>query len=162
MFFTKKKREKGIYELFEISVLLKGANALLELILGGVLLFVNVGDILQVLVQNELVEDPNDFLAIHVANFATHFSPEVQFYSALYLLAHGAIKIVLVVGLLRRYRWAFPATLAVLSLFVAYESITFLRTHSLPLAILTVFDLVLIVLVWHEYRRMSREGGFRP
>ncbi len=66
-------------------------------------LFVNVGDIVRALVANELIDDPNDFLATHLYGYVTHFSAQAEFYSALYLLSHGIIKVVLVVGLLRRY-----------------------------------------------------------
>jgi len=154
-------REKNIFRLFEIGVVLKGANALLEIVLGGLLLFFNVGDIVRAFAQNALVEDPDSFLANHLYGYASHFSAQAEFYSALYLLSHGIIKVFLVVGLLRRKMWAYPASLAVLALFVTYQTIRFLGTHSIPLALLTVFDLTLMWLVWHEYRRMSKEGGLR-
>ncbi len=154
-------REKNIHRFFEIGVLLKGANAVLELVLGGLLLFFNVGDIIQALAANELVDDPNDFIATHVYGFASHFSPQAEFYSALYLLSHGIIKVFLVIGLLRNKLWAYPASLAVLALFVAYQSIKFLGTYSIPLALLTVFDLGLMWLVWEEYRRIMRHNGLK-
>lgn len=153
--------EKNLYRLFEVGVVLKGANAVLEIVLGGLLFFFNVGDIVRAFAENALVEDPDNFLATHIYGFASNFSSQAEFYSALYLLSHGIIKAFLVVGLLRRSLWAYPASLAVLALFVVYQTIKFLGTHSVPLALLTVFDLVLIWLVWHEYRRMTREGGFR-
>ncbi len=152
------KREANIYRVFEVGVVLKGANALLEIALGFALFFFNIGDIVQTLVQNELVEDPNDFLAAHLLPLAEKITPQAEFYSALYLLSHGLIKIVLVVGLLRRKVWAYPASLAVLMLFVVYQSLTFLRTHSIPLLLLTIFDLALIWLIYHEYRRMQSSG----
>ena len=154
-------REKNIYRLFEVSVVLKGANALVEIVLGALLLFFNVGDIVRAFAENALVEDPDNFLASHLYGYVSHFSAQAEFYSALYLLSHGVIKVFLVVGLLRRKLWAYPASLAVLSLFVAYQTIKFLGTHSIPLALLTVFDLGLMWLVYHEYRRMLKDGGFR-
>jgi uncharacterized membrane protein len=149
-------RERNLYRIFEVGVVLKGANALLEIVLGILLFFVNVGDIVLALVQNELVEDPNDFLAAHLQPYATHLAQSSQTFPALYLLSHGLIKIVLVWGLLRRKLWAYPASLAVLTLFVVYQVIQWLDTHSVALLLLTVFDLTLMWLVYHEYRRMSR------
>jgi uncharacterized membrane protein len=99
------------------------------------------------------VEDPNDFLATHLQNFTSTISPQTQTFAALYLLSHGVIKAVLVVGLLRNKLWAYPASLAVLALFVAYQVIKFLSSHSIALALLTLFDLVVMWLIWHEYRR---------
>jgi uncharacterized membrane protein len=158
---TTDMKEKNIYRIFEIGVLLKAANALLEIVLGGLLLFVNVGDIVRAFAQNALIEDPDNFLASHLYGYASRFSAQAEFYSALYLISHGVIKVFLVIGLLRRKLWAYPASLAVLGLFVAYQSIRFLATHSIPLAILTVFDLALMWLVYHEYRRMLKGGGFK-
>ncbi len=155
------KKEQNLFKLFEVGVVLKGVNAALEIVFGGLLLFVNVGDIVRALAQNALVEDPDSFFANHIFGYASHFSSQTEFYSGLYLLSHGVIKVFLVFGLLRRYLWAYPASLAVLALFVAYQSIQFLGTHSIPLALLTAFDLALMWLVWHEYRRMSREHSFR-
>ncbi len=155
-------KEKQLHRLFEIGVLLKGANAVLEIVLGGLLLFFNVGDIVRAFAENELLDDPGDFFATHVYGFASHFSTQAEFYTALYLLSHGIIKVFLVAGLLRNKLWAYPASLAVLALFVAYQSIKFLSTHSIALALLTIFDLALMWLVWHEYRRMMHAKSVRP
>jgi uncharacterized membrane protein len=148
-------RERRIHEAFEIGIILKGLNALIELTLGLLFLFVDVRGIVETLIQNELVEDPNDFLANHLLPIANHLPPNAELYSALYLLSHGLIKIVLVWSLLKNKVWAYPASLAVLGLFVAYQSIKFLGNHSIALALLTIFDLVLIWLIYHEYRHLS-------
>ncbi len=155
------KVERGLYELFEISVILKGLDALLEIVVGIALFFVNIPNLVQSLVQTEIIEDPNDFIATHIQALAGTLSPQVQTYGALYLLAHGVIKVVVVIGLLRRSRWAYPAALAVFALFIAYQTIKFIGTHSIPLLLLDIFDILLVWLVYHEYRRMTREGGFR-
>jgi len=152
------RREFRIHQFFEIGVILKAINAAVELGLGFLLLFVNVGAILQALVQNEVVEDPDGFLARHANMLAGALSPHAQYVSALYLLSHGIIKAVLVYGLLRDKLWAYPASLAVLALFVAYQTITYTRTHSLALLLLTIFDLVLIWLIWHEYRQHAQKS----
>src|SRR3989344_7592959 len=93
------KKELNIFRLFEVSVVLKGINAALEIIFGGLLLFFNVGDIVRALAVYALVEDPDSFLATHLFGFVSSFSPQAELYSALYLLSPGIIKIFLVVGL---------------------------------------------------------------
>jgi uncharacterized membrane protein len=153
---TESPKERTIHRLFEIGILLKGLNALLEFGLGFALFFVNIAATVNVLVARELVEDPTDFLAVHLQALASGISPGAQFYSALYLLGHGIVKGILVAGLLRNKLWAYPASLAVLGLFVLYQVIKFLSTHSIALVILTVFDLIVIWLIWHEYRLVSR------
>ena len=150
------RRERDIYRLFVASVALKGLIALVELVLGFLLLFTNAvtGFILR-LTETELFEDPNDFFAthIHALLFPTHAA---QIFGALYLLSHGIVKVFLVVGLLRNKLWAYPASLAVLALFMLYQVIRWLQTHSLALVILTLFDCLVFWLIYHEYRRMTR------
>ncbi len=157
MSLRSEKLERGLHDFFEIGVILKAANAAAELVLGFLLLFVNVSAIVQSLAANELVEDPGNFLARHLNMLAGTLSPQAQFVSALYLISHGIIKAVLVYGLLRDKLWAYPASLAVLSLFVAYQVITYTRIHSIALLLLTLFDLVLIWLIYHEYRHHARK-----
>lgn len=150
-----KIRGREIHELFEIGVILKGLNALLEFGLGITLLFVNVSALIETLIGNELVEDPTDFLARSLQHLATHVSPETQLYSALYLISHGVVKGFLVIGLLRGKMWAYPASLAVLVLFITYQVLTIIKTHSIGLMLLTLFDVIIIWLIWEEWRRVS-------
>lgn len=159
------KGEQHIHQAFEVGVLLKGANALVELLLGIVLLVsTQLNDVLLALLQNELVEDPGDFLARHADQFTHYLTPQFQLYSALYLLSHGAVKLVLVWGLLRDKLWAYPASLAVLSLFILYQVIKILQNHSVPLILLTLFDLIVMWLIWHEYKQLQQrnKGGHIP
>lgn len=144
-------REKRIHQLFEIGILLKGADGLVEIVLGALLMFVNVADIVRALVQHELIEDPGDYIANHLVAAANATTAD-HVYVSLYLLIHGIIKVALVVGLLRGKLWAYPASLAVLGLFVAYQVVAWLTSHSVLLALLTLFDLLVIWLIWHEYR----------
>lgn len=143
---------RGIHDLFEIGVVLKGLNALLELGLGILFVFVNVSSLVQTLIQNELVEDPDNFLMQHLNTLAGTISPHAQIYSALYLISHGVVKGVLVVGLLRGQLWAYPASLAVLALFVLYQLFQIVVAHSIPMIVLTIFDLIVMWLIWMEYQ----------
>lgn len=97
---------------------------------------------------------------MHLRVFAKSLSiGDLHFYS-LYLLSHGAIKILLVVGLLRQKLWSYPASLIVLSLFVAYQIYRFVYTYSVGLVVLTGLDIVVMGLIWHEYRLMRKHHRF--
>ena len=150
------KREKDIHRLFILSVALKGCIAALQLILGLLLLFTDsvTGFILR-LTESELFEDPNDFFATHIQSLLapTH---SAQIFGALYLLSHGAVKVFLVAGLLRNKFWAYPASIAVLGLFILYQVLRWLQTHSIALVVLTLFDCLVIWLIWHEYRQVLK------
>ena len=152
------KREKRFHEAFTIGVILKGLNALLEIVL-GVGLLLPIADRISVLVlnlaQQELIEDPDDFFATHIEKYSHLLSPDSQFFGAMYLLSHGIVKAALVWGLLRDKLWSYPASMAVLVLFILYQLIRFMSTHSLALIFLTIFDLIVLYLIWHEYRRKT-------
>ena len=65
--------ERRIHQIFEISILLKGAHALIECIGGLVLAFVStsaVPRLVNALTQEELIEDPGDFVATHLLHLA--------------------------------------------------------------------------------------------
>jgi len=147
--------ERRIHQFFEISILLKGAHALTECV-GGILLAVigtaTIRDLVETMTQDELLEDPNDFIARHLQSMADTFTAGTQHFYAFYLLSHGLVKVFLVAGLLRNRLWAYPASLWVLGLFVVYQVYRYSYTRGFGLLVLTVFDVVVIVLIWHEWR----------
>jgi uncharacterized membrane protein len=154
---------KTLDRFFYASIWLKGLHAVLEII-GGVALFLTspafILRVVATVTQDEMAEDPNDFIASTLLSAAQKISVSSERFAALYLLSHGAVKIVLVAGLLRDRRWAYPAALAVFGAFIAYQVYRFSFTHSLGLIVLTVFDLVVMWLIWREYR--LREFDVRP
>ena len=152
-------QERRIHELFEVSVLLKGAHAVIECV-GGVLLALTSTSAIVALVnritQDELIEDRSDFIATHLLGWAQSFSLQTQHFYAFYLLSHGVVKLALVAGLLRRKLLAYPASLVVMTVFIAYQIYRYTFTHGIGLLFLTAFDLVVMWLVWHEYQLLRR------
>src|SRR3979409_179336 len=124
--------ERRVHQIFEISVLLKGAHELIEAIGGLVVILVSTSTItslVNTLTQEELIEDPNDFVAGHLLSLAQNFTVSTQHFYAFYLLSHGIIKVFLVVGLLRNKLWADPVSLVVLGLSSSTSS-TVSRTRT--------------------------------
>ena len=157
------RRDRLVHLAFEISVIAKGVDAVLEVI-GGLLLLVvsrpQIYAIIRALTQHELSEDPRDFIANHLLHTAGHLSSSTQAFAAAYLLWHGAVKVGLVTGLLLRIRWTYPAAIAAFVLFIMYQLYRYSHTRSPELLVLTLLDLVVIVLTWLEYKRLRRVGGF--
>lgn len=146
-------QEKDIRRIFTISVLLKAANAVLEIVVGAILFFTSrIADTIVYLIQQELVDDPTDFLANTAQHYLPYLSQHSQLFASFYLLSHGIVKIFLAVGLLKRKLWAYPTSIVVLVFFITYQIHRYTYTHSLFLILLTVFDLVMIWLTWHEYK----------
>ena len=147
--------QRRLHQFFEISVILKGLHAAIECVGGIALFFVKptmIGGLVSTWTQDELVEDPHDFIANHLLHLAESFSVAAAHFYAFYLLSHGIVKLLLVAGLLRGKLWAYPASLVAMSLFILYQLYRFLITHGIGLIVLTVFDIVVIALIWHEWR----------
>jgi uncharacterized membrane protein len=155
---TKEPRKDALDKTFNIALILKGLDGLLELV-GGVLLLIispdSINRFAQYLTQHELSEDPHDFFVHHLLHLTGNLH-NTQTFGAVYLLTHGLVKIVIVVGLLRREHWAYYVAFVFLGGFVIYQVYRLTYAPSIGLALLTVFDLFIIWLTWRDFRRMRR------
>ena len=159
-----KQRPAILHIGFEVAILLKGIHAALEVV-GGVLLGFIKPDTLvwwiRLLTQNELAEDPKDFLANLLMRAGERYTVDAQHFGVLYLLSHGLVKVVLVLLLWRRKLWAYPLAVAVLGLFIAYQIFRWTSTHSTFLIFLSALDAIIIWLTMAEYGRLKREHLMR-
>jgi uncharacterized membrane protein len=66
----------------------------------------------------------------------------------------------LVAGLLRNRLWAYPASIGVFTIFIIYQLFRyFFRTHSPLLLGITVVDIIVIWLIYHEYRQVLKRAS---
>jgi uncharacterized membrane protein len=152
-------QEKNIYKIFEISLLVKGVQAVLELVLGALFFFVSTGSVtsfIQMLTKAELIENSNDVVYRYIFQAAQHFSVTDKSFLALYLLSHGLVKAVLIGGIIKNKAWAYPSFLVVQALFIAYQIYESFHRYSLLFAVWTVFDVIIFWFVWHEYKLKKR------
>ena len=141
---------------FEVGIILKGLDRVLEVV-GGVLLLVvspaTINQLIRSLTQHELSQDPHDFIATHLLNAANGLTGSSVKFGAIYLLLHGVVKIVLVAALLRDQLWAYPWMIVFLGVFIAYQAYRMTFAPSVGLAALTVFDVFVAWLTYREYRK---------
>lgn len=157
--------EPALHRLFQISVLLKAANATAECVAGAVLAFVSpatLAHLMTSLLQHELLEDPQDIVATHLSALAHSFSIGSKAFYAFYLLSHGVVKLAVVIALLKGKLWAYPASLVVLGAFAAYQVYRYAHTHAVGLIALTAFDIVVMGLIWHECRQVKQRTVRAP
>jgi uncharacterized membrane protein len=155
------KPKDWLDRVFEIGIILKGLNGLAELVGGLLLLFATPGSIRRlavVLTQAELSEDPHDIIARHLLHTASGLSGSAVLFGAVYLLLHGAVKVVLVIALLLNRLWAYPCMIVVLLIFIGYQLYRIALQPSAGLVLLTAFDVVIVALTWREYRRQWRKN----
>jgi uncharacterized membrane protein len=151
---------------FKIGLVLKGLDGVLEVVGGILLLFLTpqtIENLVRVLTAHELSEDPHDLVARYLLHTASHLNHGTTLFGAIYLLSHGAAKIVLVALVLKDKLWAYPWLIALLLAFIAYQLYQIIAVHfSLGLTALTVFDAVLVWLTWREYQSKRARGHSPP
>src|SRR5450759_3030614 len=144
---------------FQISITLKGLDGALEMI-GGLLLLLlapaTIDRIVVAVTHHELSGDPRDFIAAHALKYAHGLTGTTVLLGALYLLSHGAVKIVLVLALLKQKLWAYPWMIAFLVAFIVYQLYRMTFAPFVGLAALTVFDAFVAWLTYREYQRHKR------
>jgi uncharacterized membrane protein len=142
------------HRMFEVALLLKALNGIVELVGGSLVLFVPLRTVNQLvlwLTASEIEDDPNDWLANTLIDAAEKLSMGTKLYASLYLLAHGVVKIFLVYSLWREKRWAFPVGLALIGALVCYSIYRFTHTHSVALLVFATIDLIIMWFIWREY-----------
>jgi uncharacterized membrane protein len=148
-------RIQRIRFLFRVGILLKGIDGFMELI-GGLVLLSLAREFLSrtvaLVTAHELSEDPHDLLANALTHTVSLLSADTRSFAGAYLIGHGCIKIVLVAGLWREKRWAYPVALWFLGAFVAYQLYRYAHTHSLVLLAFTALDVFILWAIWRDYR----------
>ncbi|WP_417564237.1 DUF2127 domain-containing protein [Microbacterium sp.] len=149
------RRQWLLDRIFWVALIVKGLDGVLELI-GGVLFLVltpaQISLIVQVLTQHELSEDPDDLIANALVRFAASLDVSATLFGAIYLLLHGAVKVVLVVAVLRDRLWAYPWLIGFLVVFIGYQVYDMIVHFTWGMLALTVFDAFIVVLTVREYR----------
>ena len=143
------------HKLFDVVVVLKGLNGVLELIGGTALAMIPTGAIIGwvgYLTENELSNDPTDFLANSLVHWANNFGHGSQMFAAIYLLFHGVAKVTLATLLLMGRKIAYPIAIALFSLFVLYAIHRLTLNWSWTLATFVTLDIFTIAVIAREWR----------
>jgi len=139
--------------LFRWSLILKGLDALLEIV-GGVLLLmpVTVNRTIQFLLDHELVAQARHHTTAHLEHAAALALLHATTLGAFYLIVHGAAKVALIVAIFREKKWGYIGLFAVLSLFGVLELGRGIVTGHLFDYAFAAFDLFIVYLIAKEYR----------
>jgi len=158
-------RQPLLHYFFELGIALKFLNGLLEVV-GGIFLFLSTPESLSKLaaklLTNELLEDPKDLVANTLLHAAQQLSVNAQIFASVYLLIHGFVKVGLVIALWKKKLWAYPLAGIVLGLFTVYQVYLFFHSGSLFQVFLTAVDVVILLLLWSEYRRIAPPQRTQP
>jgi uncharacterized membrane protein len=150
-----------IDRLYFVGVSVKGADGLLELILGLALL--GIPSLPHAVLEGAASRASSTTLPFgeFVSNYLENLDGTLAHWGTAlviaYLVAHGAIKVLLVICLLLRIHKVYPAAVAVLAAFLAYEIYLFCVKPGVTLGIFVALDALIIYLVIREYRQLKEE-----
>jgi uncharacterized membrane protein len=142
-------------KIFEASVMIKGVEGILETLSGISVLLLGSHRLAAFAFQmtaQELQQDPSDLFANYIFHTGQHLASGGTTFLVAYLLIHGLIKLVAVFSLLRNKLWGYPFSMGTLGLFMLYQIYEAAHTHSLGIALLTIFDIFLMWLISREYK----------
>lgn len=152
------KNSNLLHHSFEVGILIKGIDGLVEIIGGFLLLLVNparLDKIVAFITQLELARFRHDFIAKLLFKVSQQLSIQSFHFAALYLISHGLFKLFLVITLQRKKLWAYPLAIVFLLFFIIYQLFRYTHRHSIWLAVFTGFDIVVAILISIEYRRLT-------
>ena len=142
----------GLRRAFRLTLAFKIGDGILETIGGVALLFVSPNQIdswVSALTLHELTNDPHDVIANALVAMAAKLTIGATLYAAIYLLAHGLVKVVLATAVWREKLWAYNWMIGFLLLFIAYQIYELVDAWRWTMFALTIFD---ALVVWLTYR----------
>ena len=152
--------KKIIDRIFELGVLIKSIFGFFEILTGTVLAISGkfiVNNLIIALTQQEISEDPKDFIASCLVRIAKDYSAGSHVFAVVYLIFHGIINIYLAIALVKNKTWAYHSALTGFGIFIIYQLYRYFHTHSLLLLSLTLFDIFIVVMILLEYKNKRKK-----
>ncbi|MFT6676025.1 MAG: putative membrane protein [Sulfitobacter sp.] len=144
------------HRLFLATIVAKGILGIIQVLTAAILymgLLEHLPSFAQWLVQNELAENPNDYIALKILQIAGTLPTVGYGFYVTYFAAHGLLHVAVVAALLSGARWANHAAVIVLLLFVVYQTVEWFSVGGYMLIVLTVIDLAVVYLTIREHQQ---------
>lgn len=154
--FSAKFIRELIDETFEVGVLIKLIFGFLETAAGVVLAFsgkLMINNFFINMAQQEVSEDPKDIFVNYLLKVSSNFFADVHVFAVVYLIFHGVVNIFLGYFLLKEKIWAYPMAIGLFFPFLIYQVYRYFHTHSLLLIFLSVFDALVMWIIYLEYKK---------
>lgn len=151
---------KRLSALFLLSMWWRILYGILRLILGVTLLRLigePIADLMYTLMSHELSGPRSDIVLERLYELMSVHGFTVTYFVAGYFIFWGTIDVVLSVYLLRHKLVAFPISMVLIGLFIAYSVLRFFHTHSFTLLCVIVIDIFILSIIYREYRLLQRE-----
>lgn len=162
MNMDKIRHSKWFDTAYKIGVALKGLDGLFELVTGLALLVSPslIHTVLMAIVGHAHKHHGHTyhFIGEYVARLDQDLARSGLAFLIIFLIGHGVVKLVLVYCLFRRITSMYPYALSVLGLFLVYQVYVLVKDPlSLAMWFFTVLDIVIIWLVWGEWKDLKEK-----
>jgi|ERR1043166_235596 uncharacterized membrane protein len=150
-----KPRRSLLHLAYLGAILIKGLDGLIETAAGLFIAVYGSEKIYQLAVWATApeIERHPDSQALHaIRSGAYGMAHGSHRFAIVYLLAHGILKLALVINLLIGNMWIFPASLAVLLGFIAFMAAKLAAHWSAWLFAFAIFDALTVLLIANEWR----------
>ena len=145
----------SLHRAFLIRLWLKGLGGLTELLGALALLLIPVNvfkDLGQSLSSMFLNANPENAFGLAILKYTQSLDGHSTLLGAIYLVTHGAVKVVLVYALFRNRMWAYPMMLAALVIFVTLQTVDLFNEFTWGVFALTIFDIFMIWITNREWQ----------
>ncbi|MDN5275075.1 MAG: hypothetical protein JWP06_976 [Candidatus Saccharibacteria bacterium] len=138
---------------FEGGLIIKGLTGIVEFI--SAIILIAVPESLANSIATSAVSIlPNGFITTTILNSEHSLWTGQHTFAIAFLLVHAGVKFVIVIGLLRNHRWAYPFSIVTLAAMIAYQTYDIAHKFSILMVIITIFDVFIIWLVYREYKKL--------
>lgn len=101
-----------------------------------------------------------------ITNAGERLTNDATLFAIVYLLLHGALKLVTLALLWKKILWSYPLSILLLVGFILYQIFEFFNHGSISMLVLCAVDVLMIILTLLEYRKLkahiSKEGSYSP
>lgn len=154
------RRARWLHRGFAAGMVFKGIFAGVEVLAGTLLLlFGRHTAAFAEAASSRATHVASDPVAAWIAHLAAGFSSQDEHFYALFFLAHGLVKGIAVIALLRGVPRACPFAVSVLSAFVLYQLHRYVQSGSVGLLAISALDLLIIALIVREHRSAPPEAA---
>ncbi len=146
--------------LFDVTLIIKAIAAVIDLVAAAVIF--TTGSELVVRFFAKVTTLMTDFEGDGVISQYMSLQPgmistfDIWFITG-YLAFHGILNLILVEGIWFRRQWAYTKAMRILLFFFAYQCLRLMFVWSYWLFVITLYDLVVILLLYNEYRHSEQE-----
>jgi uncharacterized membrane protein len=148
-------RSKLLHRAYQVAIGIKGLDGVIEFVAGMIIALVGSRQVYHFAIwatAPEIVRHPESHTAHVIRHGAYNFAHHPHKFAIIYLLAHGLLKIGLVVNLFIEHMWIFPASVVVLLGFIAFMAAKLMAHWSPWLFAFALFDTATLALVLNEWR----------